>query len=296
MVNDQATMTTDDAEPGPSWVVRLRTAGNKPPLFCACALGGDAFDYRDLGAALPEDQPVYAFGVPDCGNGELFPKVAQIAEACVLKVRELQAKGPYYLCGHSFGGLVAYEMAAILAQDGHAVDLVALLDTEHPAYRRILPLGQKLRFHFTYFLDRTIKYARNVGGGHIGKMRADVLRFVRGRAYRFTRKATLAVFGALDHELPNQIRSPELLLSGAWHAYTPPEYHGHVVLFLAADRRPEYAVERTLGWKTCATKSLELQTVPGDHLSLLHPPFVSGLAATLTRYLGAAEATVETRS
>lgn len=296
MESEPATMATDDAEPNPSWVVRLRTSGNKPSLFCACALGGDAFDYRDLAAALPEDQPVYAFGVPDCGDGELFPKVRQIAEACAIKVRELQKNGPYYLCGHSFGGLVAYEMAAVLAQDGCAVELVALLDTEHPAYRRILPLRQKLKFHFIYFLNRTIKYGRNLGGGHLGKLRADVLRFVRGRAHRLTRKATLAVFGALDQELPNQIRSPDLLLSGAWHAYTPPEYQGRVVLFLAADRSPEYAVEPTLGWKTCASKSLELQTVPGDHLSLLHPPFVASLAEALAGYLGAAEATGETRS
>jgi thioesterase domain-containing protein len=97
----------------------------------------------------------------------------------------------------------------------------------------------------------------------------------------------------LDHELPSPIRNTELLLTGAWHAYTPPNYEGRVVLFLASGRPPEYAADITLGWKTCAAKSLELQTVPGDHRSLLHPPFVSTLAKKLTRYLADAEAVGE---
>ena len=60
VANDQTGRRGDTVEHDYSWVVPLRSYGVKPPLFCASALGGDAFDYRDLALALPEDQPVYS--------------------------------------------------------------------------------------------------------------------------------------------------------------------------------------------------------------------------------------------
>ena len=114
-----------------SWVVPLRTSGRRPPLFCACAGGGDAFEYRDFADALPDDQPVYAFGVPTLGEEAQFPTVEQLAAIYVRKVRELQKRGPYQLCGHSFGGLVVYEMAAQLTAEGE--ENSAPCSDRHPA-------------------------------------------------------------------------------------------------------------------------------------------------------------------
>src|SRR4030095_2289716 len=37
--------------------------------------------------------------------------------------------GPYYLCGYSFGGLVAFEIARRLSESGNEVGFVGLFDT-----------------------------------------------------------------------------------------------------------------------------------------------------------------------
>jgi len=148
-------------------VVPFRTSGEKPALFCACAGGGDAFDYRDLALALPADQPVYAFGLPDLQVSQQFPTVQELAAIYVRKVRERQEQGPYRLCGHSFGGLVVYEMAVLLENAGLEVDLLALLDTLHPTYRQGLSASEQAQFQSAYLSDRFAKYGRNLVGGRI---------------------------------------------------------------------------------------------------------------------------------
>ena len=133
-------------------MVPFRTSGEKPALFCACAGGGDALDYRDLALALPADQPVYAFGLPDLGGSQQFPTVQELAAIYVRKVRERQEQGPYRLCGHSFGGLVVYEMAVLLENAGLEVDLLALLDTLHPRTVRAFQLVNRRSFNPPIFL------------------------------------------------------------------------------------------------------------------------------------------------
>src|SRR6185503_1889192 len=49
---------------------------------------------------------------------------------------QLQPQGPYQLGGWSAGGLIAYEMAQQLQQQGHAVSFLALIDSNLPEYRR----------------------------------------------------------------------------------------------------------------------------------------------------------------
>jgi thioesterase domain-containing protein len=268
-----------------NWVVPLRRYGVRPPLFCASALGGDAFDYRDLALALPEDQPVYSLRMPGLSEAKDFPTVEHVAAAYVLKVREMQRHGPYYLCGHSFGGLVVYEMARFLAREGEDVGLVALLDAEVPAYSRTLSLGQRTKYYLVYTFDRLAKYGRNLFRGRIDQVLVSAVNTSVGWVKRFAWRAAPALFGVVGHEVPSQIRSNHLVFTTAWWAYNPSEYGGRVDLFFASGRPPEYDVDRTLGWRTFAT-DLVLSVVPGAHDTMLHPPFVVALAERLTPLLG----------
>jgi thioesterase domain-containing protein len=45
---------------------------------------------------------------------------------------QVQPEGPYLLGGHSYGGLVAMEVAAVLESWGHDVGLVIIMDTPRP--------------------------------------------------------------------------------------------------------------------------------------------------------------------
>jgi thioesterase domain-containing protein len=59
-----------------------------------------------------------------------IPPTLQLA-ACLL-LPQVQPEGPYLLGGHSYGGLVAMEVAAVLEAWGHDVGLVIIMDTPRP--------------------------------------------------------------------------------------------------------------------------------------------------------------------
>ena len=244
------------------------------------------FDYRDLALALPADHPVYAFGLPGRDGSAPFPTVEQIAKTYVAKVRELQPNGPYHLCGHSFGGLAVYEMAGVLMAEGQEIALLALLDTEHPAYSKTLTLTQRASYYWSYISDRFGKYAHYLMRGRVDRFAYDAILFGYFHAKRGAWRMMRLVFGGVGCDVPSIIRSDALILAAAWQRYRPQSYAGQVVLFSASDRASEYRAESTLGWKTCAA-TVALHVVPGDHLSMLHPPCVQILAAELMTYLGA---------
>ena len=94
-----------------------------------------------------------------------------------------------------------------------------------------------------------------------------------------------SVFGRLGRPIPGPVRSDELILLAAWHRYEPGVYTGNLVLLNAADRPPEYEKDRMLGWDKCATGSIDIHVVPGDHYSIMHPPHVRALVERIEPYL-----------
>ena len=270
----------------PSWVVPLRAAGARPPLFCVCGGGGSPLGFRDFALALPQDQPVYSFEIPPLGIARTVPTVAQLAIAYVDAVRRLQPHGPYYLCGHSFGGLVAYEMAALLAGVGEPVGVVALLDTLHPRHKRRMSRRDRFIFEARYLGDRVLKYAHNLGRGRPERVLRDGALFIVGRAKSLYWRATRVACRRLGQPPPILISSEALMVAEAWHAYEATDHDVPLVLFNAAERPAEFRRDLTLGWRACVSRPFEVHLVPGDHCSLLHPPHVQTLAHRVAPYLG----------
>jgi len=55
--------------------------------------------------------------------------VRQLAKCYVKMIKQLQRHGPYFIGGQSFGGLIAFEMASVLQEEGEDVAFVAMIDT-----------------------------------------------------------------------------------------------------------------------------------------------------------------------
>ncbi|WP_293062502.1 MULTISPECIES: thioesterase domain-containing protein [unclassified Moorena] len=73
--------------------------------------------------------PFYALQPPSLdGVSEPFGSVEEVAAYYLQAIQSLQPSGPYFLGGHSFGVLVAFEMAQQLQQKGETVALLALFD------------------------------------------------------------------------------------------------------------------------------------------------------------------------
>jgi aspartate racemase len=239
-------------------LVPIQTRGSRPALFAIHTL-----TFTDLFPYLGQDQPLYflrygmAARVAD--RPVPLPPLAELAAHYVLEMRKAQPQGPYYLMGYSFGGLVAYEMACQLQADGQRVAFLALMDTYLTEERRRLPVRQVIR-----------KLGRQTLGG--------LRRLVKNKI-NFLLKA----------RKNNTDFWPHLYMPAADHAarkgYKPKAYPGHVTLFKARDIEesmfysychPEHAWIRLLG------DGLEIQEIPGEHLSIFKEPHVRDLVAKLT--------------
>jgi acyl-coenzyme A synthetase/AMP-(fatty) acid ligase/thioesterase domain-containing protein/acyl carrier protein len=116
-----------------STVVLLRPGSRGTPLFVVAGGGSPATSLRALAHALPSGRPV--FGIQARGLEErALPdrSVEASARRYLTDLRAVQPSGPYLLAGHSFGGLVAFEMACRLERAGETVALLVVIDTTAP--------------------------------------------------------------------------------------------------------------------------------------------------------------------
>src|SRR5205807_7319431 len=113
-----------------SSIVALKPNGAKPPLFFVHPVGGNVFNYLELARCLDAGQPFYAFEAPGLdGKQPPCSTIEDLASRYIEELRRMQQAGPYWLGGWSFGGLVAYEMARQLKDQGHSIGALLLIDT-----------------------------------------------------------------------------------------------------------------------------------------------------------------------
>lgn len=100
--------------------------GSRPPVYLVCGAGAPAIQYRSLAMALGADQPVVL--MEQLGLHHRGWRDRSIGGAARRHVAEIRtpADTPVVLCGHSYGAVVANEMARSLAASGRAVRLVVL--------------------------------------------------------------------------------------------------------------------------------------------------------------------------
>lgn len=111
-------------------IINIRTTGKHLPLFCFHPVGGTVFPYVSLAQHLKYDCPIYGFQDPSLDNGYLFyESIEELATHYIKDIREVQNEGPYLLCGLSFGGTLAIEVARQLQGQGEQVKPIILFDS-----------------------------------------------------------------------------------------------------------------------------------------------------------------------
>ena len=93
-----------------------------PPLFVIANIG---YLYQQMIEYLETEQPMYIIQEP-------LDIAPEMASRCLQRMREIQPQGPYHLMGHSYEGLVAYEIAGQLYKEKEQVAFLGLLDTAIP--------------------------------------------------------------------------------------------------------------------------------------------------------------------
>jgi thioesterase domain-containing protein len=272
-------------EPNYEYLVPLRTSGSGPALFCFPGSGGNVFIFREMVAALGDGNPVYGIDLEWLCDSRHHFTVEQIAEFYLDVIRKRQECGPYYFCGYSFGGLVAYEMARQLIACDRRAGLVALLDTPNPALIKNLSQTDSAQFRKTYLIDRLRKYALHLLRGEFRSLGTRGLAFVTSRAGQFFMPTIKKAFQIANRPLPAVLKSNDPGFLRAWHSYVPNSYDKDVVCFRVEDRGPEHASDPSMGWEVCVTGKVHVHTVPGGHVDMMAAPSVFLISQILAGYL-----------
>jgi amino acid adenylation domain-containing protein len=118
-------------------LVPIQTNGDAPPVFGVPGAGGNVLSLQPLSRTLGSGQPFYGFqAVGLDGKRPPLDSVEQTAQANIAALKTIQPRGPYSLIGHSYGGVVAYEMARILLEQGEGISSLILLGTMAPEIMR----------------------------------------------------------------------------------------------------------------------------------------------------------------
>jgi thioesterase domain-containing protein len=285
-LGEQANLVRRPQEVQTEWpsLVPIRESGSKPPLFFVHMADGHVLSYRDLMRHLPTDQPLYGLQSRGLdGTSPINTRIEDMARDYVAEIRRAYPCGPYAICGWSFGGTVAFEMARQLEQQQRRVALLALFDTRVPT--QTVRRRQAKRIWI-----RTLRTPVHI---------SRVLAYVKGWLRRpdpapVTASVEARVWESLALEYQREFRLPPTLENvlkankKALHDYVPRAYGGRVTVIRALHRLSQRSRDPLLGWGTLSIGDLELHEVAGSHLSLLFEPHVRSLAEKLTQCLNRA--------
>ncbi len=273
-------------------VVEIRGQGTRPRLYLVHGVGGGMFwGYANLSRHLGVDQPLYAFKSRGMDGLPEWPTIEEIASNYVADLRAHQPRGPYLLGGYCFGGIVAYEMARQLREQGEEIALLALINGSPPntSYQKDRnfwsPLWvAKFLGNFSYWLSCFLfRWS--------WRERSEFLRW-KFRLVRKRRQDAAAqnhaevALGDVDQLVDLAAYSEERRALWRAHvkalmAYRPKGYPGKITLIRTRGHPLFCSFDFRYGWGELARDGVEVKIVRGGHGNVLAEPYVASVAAAL---------------
>ncbi|MFD0404903.1 amino acid adenylation domain-containing protein [Kitasatospora sp. NPDC127116] len=244
----------------------------RAPLILVHPQSGDVCSFLHLAGQLTErltESPAGArpvHGLEAVGYNTDEPPLATVEEQAQRYLRELRSvlpDGPYLLAGWSFGGLVAFEMARLLEEQGNPPGFLGIIDVGAPASATGADDGADGDLHE---LDEQAALSLLL---HDADGRERLPERVRTEQLRrMARVFTTNGAAARRYRSAARLRTPIHLFTSA---ETHPELGAPVVV-------PARWQDRTRG-------ALSVVEVPGNHHDMLSPPHVAPFADALSAVL-----------
>jgi amino acid adenylation domain-containing protein len=227
-INDNPDLSTTSS------LVKFQENGKKPPLFI---IANDSFLYKNVVPYLDKEQPVYFIK-------EELTYTSEMAANCLKIIRKIKPYGPYRLLGHSFEGLVAYEIAQQLHAGNEQVDWLGLIDTPTPNVE--IAIEKRSSLNKIWQRLKIISKLSSV----------DKISFLKER---------------IQHRLKDSFQPLISVLKEFTSEYIPQKYLGELTLFTATF---EFYVheDKKLGWNKLASKGVKTYNIPASHRSILLEP------------------------
>lgn len=274
-------------------LVKIQPHGTNLPFFCVHPIGGNVICYHHLATHLGSEQPFYALEAPGLyGECEPLEQIENLAAHYIKAIRTVQPQGPYYLGGWSMGGVVAFEIAQQLQQQGESIALLALLDSTPP-----LQNDSSTDINFVDDAQLLVDLAESTAhffGKQLSISSSKLQHLEPEQQLNYVLDVMKAANFVPSDIQPNQIRSFLHVYKSntrSLMSYVPKAYSGQITLFQSSqpflDEQgiSKSASDSTSSWTQLSTQPINTHIIPGDHTTMLAEPNVQVLAAQLKHYL-----------
>jgi len=266
-----------------------------PAVFCLPGAGGNILYMQSLVREMNDDLPIFGLQPPGLdGQSKVSESVESLSRYYIDTIKKTTPNGPYRIIGHSFGGLVAFEIARQLKQAGETIESVIILDTAAPQWFE--PTG--LDWSNAQWLTQVANIAGHQYGINIDltiedfeqcKSIDDQLNLLHDELIK------KGIFPPGAHI--KQLRGfMNVYRSNLQMRYQPIDkaIDLDVIIIRSSELQPEQLTdekalhvrnEPDLGWGLWVKSHPQIIETPGDHLTMLNPPHVHQLAAHLNHIL-----------
>jgi thioesterase domain-containing protein len=238
----------------PSFLVPIKRSGDASPIFFVPSAGTTVLSLARFARSIVSPHPFHAFEFLDLPTGAARPAtIEQMASLCFEAIRAVQETGPYFIGGHCWGGVVAFEIAARIEATSGKVATVLLLES-------VPPTGDDITAGGTPPPDRA-ETAKAVSDQR-DQIRDRLAQVPPELATRFGPLAWELIDLALRYRATTRIDAPVFLI-----------------------RTPTHPKTVFQNWGQLTNGGFQEQVVPGDAFSMLSAPIVDLVCKKLAEAL-----------
>jgi amino acid adenylation domain-containing protein len=264
-------------------LVLLKVGEGSPPVFFIHGLGGNVAELFPIARSLAYPGPVFGIQARGLARQDVpHTTVEAMAVEYLREIKARQSRGPYYLCGYSFGGLVAFDMARRLWESGDEIGLVGLFDT--------MPSSLSWPFHvwLAVIRRRLVRFAHTAIGAPLWAWPAAVWKAgdrvcARLRNHLTQRQPDDAPIPGFLKSAPTSVLKVAASALVASARYRPGFYPGDLKLFTPTECDATLPPPSEI-WRRHA-RTLSIVHTAGSHLTMLSTSHAESTAAALTHYL-----------
>ncbi|MEG4836965.1 amino acid adenylation domain-containing protein [Microcoleus sp. B9-D4] len=281
-------------------LVAIQSGSEKRPFFFVPGVGGNVIYLYELARHLGSEQPFYGLQARGLdGESEPFTHLEEIATYYIEAIQRVQPSGPYLLGGHSFGGVVACEMATQLLKQGHEVALLAIIDVVAPI------VGNKPNcsdedeaaylFDFASYIEYMFSLNLEVSKETLASQsQEEQLNYLKERLIRVNLlppDAGIRLVRGLVQVYIASLKAHRAYLPSGLQQIPITLFRSSEVDVFEGDTEEltQRRKEPALGWNEFSS-TIHIHVVPGNHSTMMQQPHVQVLATQLLSYLEQAQA------
>jgi thioesterase domain-containing protein/acyl carrier protein len=258
-------------------LVQIKPGRLKHGIFYLPGVGGHTLNFYHLAHLLNIPLSQYGLNLPGLNNQTtLLTSIEQMAAYFIQEIQQIQPEGPYWLCGFSMGGRIAYEMALQLTKQGHNVAFLGILGTSAPGFPKAY------LWKPAHYLERFWKFC--------GLSLDEKIRYLQS-LHRYKKNRKQQKTAQQDNwdiqEFPNYRKLYQAGLEAFIRYQTQQRYHGDIVLFREMKDfnllDKELYNHPTFGWDQFITGQIRVHDIDCCHPNMLNQPHVEACATLLEK-------------